>query len=56
MPGKPQSGGIHEPPNFHPALTNQVVREGESAVVQVRVTGKPTPKIGLFYLNEQTIN
>ncbi|KAI6200221.1 Muscle M-line assembly protein unc-89 [Aphelenchoides besseyi] len=34
---------VHEPPNFNPSLMNQVICEGESAVIEVRVTGKPQP-------------
>lgn len=38
-------GQQNEAPNFHPSLTNQVVREGEPAIIQVRITGRPTPQI-----------
>ncbi|KAI6189497.1 Muscle M-line assembly protein unc-89 [Aphelenchoides bicaudatus] len=37
--------GQHKPPNFQPSLVNQVVREGEPATVQVRVSGEPKPRI-----------
>ncbi|KAI6213933.1 hypothetical protein M3Y94_00209900 [Aphelenchoides besseyi] len=36
---------VHEPPNFNPSLINQVIREGESAVIEVRVTGNPQPSL-----------
>ncbi|KAI6225469.1 Muscle M-line assembly protein unc-89 [Aphelenchoides fujianensis] len=37
--------GADEPPNFQPSLMNQVIREGEPAVIQVRTTGRPTPSV-----------
>lgn len=49
-------GKKSEAPNFHPSLTNQVVREGEPALIQVRITGNPTPQIGLNYKISLNIN
>uniref|UniRef100_A0A914BWB4 Ig-like domain-containing protein n=1 Tax=Acrobeloides nanus TaxID=290746 RepID=A0A914BWB4_9BILA len=34
-----------EAPAFTPSLTNQTVREGQQAVLQVRTTGEPEPKV-----------
>ena len=44
LASKPET--VQEPPNFHPSLMNQVVREGEPATIQVRITGQPQPQIG----------